>query len=295
MTRILLLGKDGQLGRALARELPALGDLVALGHAEADLTDGEQLISLVHGLAPEIIVNAAAYTNVDQAESQEDLAYSINAVAPGVLAREAARIGALILHYSTDYVFDGRARTPYREEAVPRPLNRYGQSKLAGEKAVQEAGGRHLIFRTSWLYSPTGSSFVARVVRWAMEKQTLEIVDDQWGSPTSCRSLANASAHALGMVLRTRESRLGLFHVVCRGAPSRFDLASAVIEQVDLTRTPVLERAYSDQFPLPARRPQFSALDPSHFEEVFEYRMPGWKGCLRGAFSSGSGPGAQDH
>jgi len=195
--RILPLGENGQVGWELLRTLAPLGEVVAMGRAEADLSRPEQLRSVVRNVHPRVIVNAAAYTDVDRAESEPELAMAVNGNAPGILAEEAERNGAGLVHYSTDYVFDGEKREPYVETDLPNPINVYGRTKLAGEEAISRVGGAHLILRTSWVYSLCGGGFVTRVLRWAREKEVLRIVDDQVGSPAWARMLAEVT----GLVL----------------------------------------------------------------------------------------------
>ena len=292
MTRILLLGKDGQVGWELARALPELGELHAYSRQQADLADPDGLRALVQQARPDVIINAAAYTEVDRAESEPQLAMAVNGAAPGLLAEEVRQMGALLLHLSTDYVFDGNARQPYRETDPPNPISVYGRSKLAGEQAVRTAGARALILRTSWVYSLRRESFVTKVLSWARQRDTLRIVDDQWGSPTWCRTLAAAAVHALSSLVRGEaDDRLGLYHVVCRGAPSRYELAEAALKFSGLDPQPSLERASNDEFPARADRPAYSALDPTLFEKTFGYAMPDWQSCLQQALASGTKPG----
>ncbi|KAB2910478.1 MAG: dTDP-4-dehydrorhamnose reductase, partial [Dechloromonas sp.] len=197
--RILLLGKDGQVGWQLQRSLAPHGEVIACGRAQCDLADLERIRSIVRELRPTIIVNAAAYTAVDRAESEPDLAHRINAEAPGVLAEEAARLGALLLHYSTDYIFDGAKAAPYVEGDPTGPLSVYGRTKLEGEAAIQAAGGKSVIFRTSWVFGARGNNFVKTILRLAREKETLSVVDDQIGSPTPAAMLATVTGVGLAM------------------------------------------------------------------------------------------------
>ena len=207
--KIVLFGKSGQVGWELRRALAPLGEVIAFGrgpdHPGADFTKPENLANAIRSIRPDVIVNAAAYTSVETADDESKLAYLINAEAPRVLAEEAATSGACLVHYSTDYVFDGSGVTPWSETDVPSPLNVYGASKLAGERAIQESGCRHLIFRTSWVYSARGNNFLKTILRLSAEREELSIVDDQIGAPTGAELLADVTAHALKTVLAQRK------------------------------------------------------------------------------------------
>src|SRR5688572_17220170 len=221
--RVLLIGRSGQVGWELQRSLAPLGELVALDRAGMDLSDPDSIHRAIADARPAVIVNAAAYTAVDRAESEPDLAMRINGIAPGIIADEAARIGALMVHYSTDYVFDGTRDAPYREDDPPSPLNVYGRTKLAGEEAVRAAGGAHLIFRTSWVYAARGSNFLLTMLRLAGERSELGIVNDQVGAPTWARSIAELTALALGTggadPGRARDAS-GVYHLAAGGSVS---------------------------------------------------------------------------
>ena len=287
MSRILLLGRDGQVGWELNRLLAPLGELTAPGRTQLDLTDLAALTGLVRGIQPDWIVNAAAYTDIDQAEAEPDLARQINARAPGALAAEANRLGACLLHFSTDYVFDGSQDKPYVEADAPNPLNAYGRTKLEGERAISQAGGRYFILRTSWVYSLRRQSFVTKVLAWADHQETLRIVDDQWGSPTWCRTLAEASVHLLRSGDEQggdwRRAQAGLYHVACRGVASRFEWARAVLDLAGPKSRPEVSPAASAEFPAAAIRPRYSALDSSRFESTFDFRLPDWRQALEAA------------
>ncbi|HEX6266246.1 MAG TPA: dTDP-4-dehydrorhamnose reductase, partial [Burkholderiales bacterium] len=231
--RILLVGRNGQVGRELAQALAPLGEVNAPSRAQLDLTDADRIAAVVRGASPEVIVNAAAYTAVDRAESEPDAAFSVNASAPRLLAEEAARLGALLVHYSTDYVFDGEKAGPYAEDDTPRPLNVYGASKLAGERAIAAAGCRHLILRTSWVYGPHGSNFMRTILRAARERPELRVVDDQWGAPTSSTALARATARLLP------SHPEGLYHITAAGKTTWYGFARAIVARAGL-RTPVV-------------------------------------------------------
>jgi dTDP-4-dehydrorhamnose reductase len=233
MPRILLLGKDGQVGWELARGATALGEIVALGSRELDLARGDDVRAAVRSAGPDLILNAAAYTAVDRAESDTGRAQAVNAEAPGILAEEAERLGAALVHFSTDFVFDGEKPEPYREDDAPRPLNAYGRTKLAGEEAIRAAGTPALVLRTSWVYSLRRESFVTKVLEWARTRRTLRVVEDQVGSPTWCRDLARDTVRILapgrsdlrGFVAE----RSGLYHLAGAGAVSRFEWAAAIL------------------------------------------------------------------
>ncbi len=285
--RILLLGNTGQLGWELQRTLATLGPVRGLDYPEIDLTDEGSVPALLRNLRPEVVVNAAAYTAVDRAESERETAFALNASAPRLLAEEAARVGALLIHYSTDYVFDGMKGAPYTEEDSPAPLNVYGESKLAGEKAVLEAGGAALVFRTAWVYSLRRPSFVTKVLNWAQKNPRLRIVDDQVSNPTWARALAEASAQVLAQALAAGDAyawvreRAGLYHLAGSGYASRLAWAREIISLGGLENPPLVEAAKSVEFPTPAQRPLFSALDCSKFETTFGLRLPPWREVLR--------------
>ncbi len=283
---ILLLGNRGQLGWELQRTLATLGPVTALDYPEIDLTDGDAARALVRRLRPQVVVNATAYTAVDEAESRRETAFALNAAAPGLLAEEAARLGAALIHYSTDYVFDGSKGAPHTEEDPPRPLNVYGESKLAGEQAVQRAGGAYCIFRTAWVYSLRRPSFVTKVLSWARKNPVLRIVDDQVSNPTWARALAEVTAQVLAQAAASGDAsawlreRAGVYHLAGGGYASRYRWAQAIIRLGGLETPPQVEAAQSAQFPTPAQRPLFSALDCSKFEAVFGLRLPPWEQAL---------------
>jgi len=281
--KILLLGNTGQLGWELNRTLLTLGDLVALDYPQIDMANPDNIRSLVRTHQPDLIVNATAYTDVDKAESQPDLAMAINGTGPGILAEEAKRLGGGLIHYSTDYVFDGTKGEPYTEEDEPNPINVYGETKLAGEKAVQAVGGAYLIFRTSWVYSLRRPCFVTKVLKWAREQETLRIVDDQIGSPTWARTLAEATAQVIAQgrgesVAYIREKK-GLYHLAGGGSCSRYEWARAILEMDpnsgNLSVTVV--RAKSKEFTTPADRPQISMLINTKVEKMFYLTVSTWR------------------
>ena len=288
--RILLLGKDGQVGWQLQRSLAPHGDVVACGRAQCDLADNDRIRSVVRELRPAIIVNAAAYTAVDKAESEPALAHQINAVAPGVLAEEAARLGALLLHYSTDYVFDGKQAAPYVEDDPTGPLSVYGRTKLDGEEAIRAAGGKSLIFRTSWVFGARGNNFVKTILRLAREKENLGVVDDQIGSPTPAAMLATVTGVGLAMLrhgaaLDKGESRL--YHLAAARPVSWCEFARTIVALAgqapgfDLRLKPEAITAISTaDYPTPARRPMNSRLDCRRLEKDFGLQMPDWQPYL---------------
>ena len=279
--RMLLLGKNGQVGWELQRALAPLGELVACGSAEADLADLPALEGLVRRVEPNLIVNAAAHTAVDRCESEPDRAMAINADAPGLLAREAAALGALLLHFSTDYVFDGSGSRPWVEDDATGPLNVYGHSKLAGEQAIRASGCHHLILRTSWVYAARGSNFARTMLSLAAERDALSVVDDQIGAPTGAELIADVTAHALRGVVQRPELG-GTYHLTASGSTSWHGYARHVIKAARVA-TPVkvasnaIHAVPSSAFPAPARRPLNSRLDCRKLERAFALTLPDWR------------------
>ena len=283
LPRILLTGANGQVGWELRRTLGALGEVVALDSRTMDLSKAEAVRDTVRAIAPAIIVNPAAYTAVDKAESEPERAHAVNAVAPGVLAEEAARLGALLVHYSTDYVFDGTGEAPWREDDATGPLNVYGATKLAGEQAIAAAGCRHLIFRTSWVYGARGSNFLLTMRRLMRERTELKIVADQIGAPTWCRDLAEAAAQVLAQVRGEDESRWGVYHMTNAGETSWHGFAEAIqaLDEFDETVPPArLLPIPGSDYPTPARRPLNSRLDNDRLEQGFGLRLRDWREAL---------------
>ncbi len=288
---ILLLGRSGQLASELARCLPPLslsGEVTAVDYPEIDLAKPDRVREIVRQNKPQIIINATAYTAVDKAESERDLAYTVNATAPGVLAEEAKALGAILIHYSTDYVFDGTKGEPYIEMDVPHPLNVYGSSKLAGEQAVQQVGGDYLILRTAWVYAtpPGGNSFVTKVLQWSRRYATLRIVDDQISNPTWARALAEITGQILSAGEDSVRERSGLYHLAGDGYASRFEWAGQILkldpQPQEQTAKDILP-ASTSEFPAPAKRPLFSALYCDRFSETFGLRLPDWMKALESA------------
>jgi dTDP-4-dehydrorhamnose reductase len=275
---ILLIGSAGQLGFELARALPAHGQVIALDRAALDLADADAVVAAVRGARPQLIVNAAAYTAVDRAESEPGHADAINAKAPGILAEEARRADALLIHYSTDYVFDGEASAPYDEQAVPGPINAYGRSKLGGERAIHAAGGLSLVLRTSWVYGLRGQNFLTTMRRLAAEREELRIVADQIGTPNWTRSLADATAALVGRGSAYLAERSGLYHLSGGGSTSWFDFARAIFADAARPRVVPITSA---EYPTAARRPRHSVLASGKFTDTFGFALPAWDEMLR--------------
>ncbi len=285
--KILLLGKNGQLGWELQRSLAPLGELVALDRQGApglcgDLGEPDGLAATVRALRPDVIVNAAAYTAVDRAESEPDLARRINAHAPAALAREAAACGALLVHYSTDYVFHGHGQRPWAEDDPTGPLNVYGQTKLAGEQAIVQAGCRHLILRTSWVHAARGGNFARTMLRLARQQPRLTVIDDQWGAPTGAELIADVSAHAI-VQLRARPDKAGIYHLAAAGETNWFSYAKHVLAQAQSAQA-AIEYAVKDILPIPssaypvaATRPHNSRLDTRKLRTAFDLHLPPWQ------------------
>lgn len=281
--RILLTGARGQVGWELRRTLSCLGEVVALDSRSMNLVDADAVRQTVREMAPNIIVNPAAYTAVDKAESEPELAHAVNAVAPGILAEEAGRLGALLVHYSTDYVFNGSGSTPWQEDDACDPLNVYGATKLAGERAIQAAGCRHLIFRTSWVYGARGSNFLLTMRRLMRERPELKIVADQVGAPTWCRDLAEATAQALSQITSPMSAAnqaepWGIYHVTNAGETSWHGFAGA-IQAHDGAGVRLLPIPSSD-YPTPARRPLNSRLNNDKLKRTFGISLQDWRAAL---------------
>lgn len=284
--KLLLFGRDGQLGRALQQTLPALGELVALGRDEADFAAPGDLTGIVAAQRPDVIVNAAAYTAVDAAEDDRERAWTINAGAVGALGEAARTIGALVVHYSTDYVFDGTAAGPQTETAATSPASVYGASKLAGETLLRDSGAHHVILRTSWVYASEGRNFPLTILRLARERDSLEVVSDQVGAPTPAALVARVTAAIVPQVLADR-SKLGLYHLAPSGAVSWYDLArylvaDAIAEGARLRLMPeAIVPVASADYPARARRPANSRLDTAKLRAVFGLALPAWQEGIR--------------
>lgn len=281
---ILLTGKNGQVGWELARTLLPLGHVHAFGHNELDLADVAAVRRRLDEVRPDVIVNAAAYTAVDKAESEPELANAVNAAAPALLAQEAASRDALLIHYSTDYVFDGAKAVPYVETDPTAPLGAYGRSKLAGETAVLISGADHLIFRTSWIYAARGANFLRTILRLAAEREELRVVIDQVGAPTWARLLAEATSLAVRQALAERRHgrfKSGLFHLACAGETSWHGFASAIVEGRQGLRVQRVTPIATVDYPTPAKRPANSRLDTGAFRARFGLVLPDWRDCLQ--------------
>lgn len=283
--KILLTGKHGQLGFELSRALAPVGEVVAVGRRQCDLADGETLRQLVRSIKPDLIVNPAAYTAVDRAECEPHLAAAINTAAPGIIGEEATRLGAWVIHYSTDYVFDGTSPAAYRENDATNPQSVYGRTKRDGELALQQSCARHLILRTSWVVGAHGNNFAKTMLRLAAERDSLSIVADQQGAPTSAALLADVTAQLVG---RTRRDGLvvfpfGLYHLTAGGVTTWYDYACFVIARAEqagktLKTTPQAIRPITtEEYPLPARRPANSHLDTTLFRTTFDLELPNWQ------------------
>ncbi|MGE8374404.1 dTDP-4-dehydrorhamnose reductase [Diaphorobacter sp.] len=283
---ILLLGKSGQVGWELQRSLAVLGRVTALDHDSTehcgDFANPEGVRETVRALRPDVIVNAAAHTAVDKAESEPEIARLLNATTPGVLAEEAARLGAWLVHYSTDYVFDGSGTRPWVETDAPAPLSVYGATKLEGEQRIQQTGCRHLILRTSWVYAARGGNFAKTMLRLGSERERLTVIDDQWGAPTGADLLADVTAHAVRH-LQSRPGDGGLYHCVASGETNWHSYAKYVLEHarqaqpaIELKATEVAPVPTS-AFPTPARRPHNSRLDTTRLQTTFGLVLPHWQ------------------
>jgi dTDP-4-dehydrorhamnose reductase len=286
--KILLLGKNGQLGWELHRTLQPLGEVIAFDYPDVDMANARNIREIVSQSKPDVIYNATAYTNVDKAESEPELAEAINGIGPGILAEEAQKLNAVLIHYSTDYVFDGKKGLPYIETDIPNPLNVYGFSKLHGEQAIQQVGGVYLIFRTCWVYSLRGNSFVNKVLRWARTQKILRIVDDQIGSPTWARMLAETTAQVIAQgredPLEYIRRNVGLYHLGGSGFCSRYEWAKEIIKYgLNLTEQSniLLQAAKSNEFLSPVVRPCFSALGDDLVFKNFSLRLPRWDKTLQ--------------
>jgi dTDP-4-dehydrorhamnose reductase len=270
--RILLTGRNGQVGWELAHALPALGEVIATDRSTLDLQDADQIRRVVRESRPAIVVNAAAYTAVDKAEAEPALASGANAVAPGVLGEEVKRLGALLVHYSTDYVFDGEKRIAYTEADAPNPLSHYARSKLEGERAVVASGCRHLTLRTSWVYGPRAANFYQVIRRKALANEPMLMVDDQTSVPTPSPFLASYTVQLL------KAGASGLLHLVPSGQATRYDFARAVVKAMGSSSA--VEPVTSDRFPSPARRPAYSVLDNARLARALGAATPHWQALL---------------
>jgi len=304
-SRILLTGKNGQVGAELAALLPRLGEVTSFDRHELDLSNPGHIRRAIRSVRPTMIVNAAAYTSVDQAEREEKQARIINVDAPALMAEEAKRIGAVLVHYSTDYVFDGSRNLPYDETDQPNPINVYGKTKLAGEEAIRAVGLPHLIFRTAWVYGTKGRNFLLTILRLATEREELRVVSDQFGAPTWSREIAKATAMVLVQLSQQGQDAIskfsGLYHLTAAGKTSWFDFAQSILERA--SRTPrglawfvaatgskrlIVRRITpisTEEYPTQARRPAFSVLSNRRLKQMFGLELPDWREQLDSAFA----------
>lgn len=287
MKTILLTGKHGQVGWELQRTLAPLGRVIALDAEDLDLADADAIRRKVREVQPDIIVNPAAYTAVDKAETEPELAMAINGIAPGVFGEEAKALGALLVHYSTDYIFDGRKEGAYIEDDAPNPLGVYGRTKLAGEQAVRAAGCRHLILRTSWVYGARGKNFLLTMLKLAKERSELRIVDDQIGAPTWSRTLGEVTAQMLaqlylpGSEAGVSDTRYGTYHLTSSGAVSWHGFTAEIIRQAQVQPAPALHPIPTQDYPTPAARPQNSRLANDKLLQAFGLSGGDWRDNLR--------------
>lgn len=281
--KVLVTGRHGQVGYELMRSLQSLGQVIGVGRSEMDLCDPDQVRATIRRIQPTLIVNAAAYTAVDEAESRPELAMQINGLAPGVMAEEAAKLGAAIVHYSTDYVFDGTKQEPYTEGDAPSPLNVYGRTKLAGEQAISASGAFHLIFRTSWVYGTRGKNFLLTMNRLAAERKNLAVVDDQFGAPTWSRTIADTTACILSQSISTPQREdwwklhSGIYHLTAQGSTTWRGFADAIF--ADLTDGPTVTPISSSDYQCAAARPKNSILSSQRLLQKFCY-LPDWRDAL---------------
>ncbi|MFO1307821.1 MAG: dTDP-4-dehydrorhamnose reductase [Burkholderiales bacterium] len=287
MATILVTGAAGQLGHELVHALAPLGEVLGLDRTQLDLADASAIAATVRRAKPALIVNAGAYTAVDLAEKEVELARAVNGLAPGVLADEAKRIGAVLVHYSTDYVFDGAASAPYDEDAPVRPLSSYGRSKLEGERAVAASGARALVFRTSWVYGRRGKNFLVTMQRLARERPEIRVVDDQTGVPNWCRDLARGTTRIAARGLPWLAERSGLYHMSATGATTWYGFARAILADLPSVRVVPITTA---DYPTPARRPAYGVLGTAKFERTFGFALPAWRESLAECLASGAEP-----
>ncbi len=285
LPHILLVGKIGQVGWELRRTLAPLARVTCVDFPGIDLTSGDSIRQWVRDTRPNIVINAAAYTAVDKAESEPDKAMSINGVAPGILAEEAKKLGALLVHYSTDYVFDGAKTTPYVETDSPNPLGAYGRTKLAGDEAVRAVGGAHLIFRLCWVYGARGQNFMLTMMRLARERETLRVVADQIGCPTWSRMIAEATAQAVKQAVAAREigALNGTYHLASSGTTSWNGFADAIVKLMPAEgrKCVRVEAISTAEYPTPTKRPPYSVLSCDKLERIFGLRLPHWEDSLK--------------
>lgn len=287
---ILIIGKIGQVGWELRRTVAPLGRLVSVDYPEIDLTDGASARKWVRETKPAVIINAAAYTAVDKAEKEEERALQINGDAPGILAEEAKRAGALLVHYSTDYIFDGTKNSPYVEDDLPNPLGAYGRTKLAGDDAVRQVDGNHLIFRLCWVYGARGQNFMLTMMRLAREREKLRVVRDQVGCPSWSRMIAETTALALQQVLASGEPARfkGVYHLAACGQTSWHGFADAIVNLMPAEgkKCREVEPITTAEYPLPAKRPAYSVLSCAKLQRTFGLQLPAWDESLKQVLES---------
>jgi len=289
--RILLIGRIGQVGWELRRSLAPMAGITCADFPDIDLTSGDSVRRWVRDSRPDIVINAAAYTAVDKAETEPDKAMAVNGVAPGILAEEAKKLGALLVHYSTDYVFDGTRTTPYAETDVPAPLGVYGRSKLAGDKAVEAVGGEHLIFRLCWVYGARGQNFMLTMMRLARERDKLRVVGDQVGCPTWSRMIAETTALALKAVVAAPDRRActGTYNLAASGVTSWHGFAQAIVNLMPAEgrKCTEVEAISTAEYPTPTKRPAYSVLACDKLDRAFGLRLPHWEESLRQVLEAG--------
>jgi len=289
MTKILLTGTTGQVGWELRRALMPLGEIIAPDRYALDLVNPDSIRAMIRNVQPDVIVNPAAYTAVDKAESEPELAMAINSIAPGIMAEEALRLRAVMIHYSTDYVFDGRKTTPYTEQDPTNPLGVYGKTKLAGEQAIQAVGGAHLILRTSWVYSRMGKNFLLTMLRLARERQELKVVNDQIGAPTWSRSIAEMTAAIMFTDLDRWQDFNGIYHLSASGKTNWYEFAKEILANDPDRSKQIIEQLIpitTAEYPTPAQRPAYSLLDCSKLIDRFQLHLPNWLEVLKLAIES---------
>jgi dTDP-4-dehydrorhamnose reductase len=291
LPKLLLIGKNGQLGHDLLPLLERISKVTAVDRSSLNLAVPDEIQRCVRSLRPDIIINAAAYTAVDKAEAEPDVARAINAIAPGVLAQEATVAGSILIHYSTDYVFDGTKSVRYVETDPISPVSVYGKTKAEGEEAIRNSGCRHLIFRTSWVFSNRGSNFLLTMLRLARERDQLRIVNDQIGAPTSSESLARATVEVLQNIHRAEvpESHFGTYHMTASGETSWFGFATEIFRQGSTLlalKSPKLHPITTAEYPTPAKRPLNSRLSCEKLKETFGVGLPSWQNCLTSVFTT---------
>ena len=292
--RILLTGKNGQVGSELNKILSQFGEIIATGRNEMNLDDSSQIRSVVQQVKPKLIINAGAYTAVDKAESDQELAKAVNGIAPKILAEEAKNSDALLIHYSTDYSYNGEmSHRPYLESDSPSPNSVYGKTKLQGDQAIEKSGVSHLIFRTGWVYSKTGGSFLRTILKLAKEKNELRVVNDQTGTPTWCRSIAEATCKSIKNILEKREGSLsktaasisGVYHMTCQGETNWHRFAQTILELSCPDNMPKLLAISTKEYPTPAIRPTYSVLSNTKLQKYFGIQLPHWEHALKQCLS----------